>query len=317
MLLLDDDLSPVSSWVRVYGAITQNGHLDACLPLVQFLQVQLLGNSKSNTHSFRGLAQTFASASLIRHRNAVLSHLTTTVALGAPPAPAPMQGMSANDFQALIAALRLGQIPQAPAAPGTAGTTVEKRWSVNLQTLLKLTHCASVTELAPVWNALAKGPKKEEQDILQASLDDLARNPGASTTASLTVTKELHNTVVNLMFWSGDIDRLDEGLHLFHTVYYTSTAKTSMEKSNLQTYDLLASDGNLDLQNIPMFQHIFKSDWPTSYMQLDTTLKSYHNLIVLLLKPTHPYAAAYVIFLNIITINIKSWLPFKKCRRFI
>ena len=48
-----------------------------------------------------------------------------------------------------------------------------------------------------------------------------------------------------------------------------------------------------------MFQHIFKSDQPTSYMQLDTTLKSYHNLIVLLLKPTHPYAAAYSIFLNI------------------
>jgi len=34
-------------------------------------------------------------------------------------------------------------------------------------------------------------------------------------------------------------------------------------------------------------------------MQLDTTLKSYHNLIVLVLKPTHPYAAAYSIFLNI------------------
>jgi len=100
------------------------------------------------------------------------------------------------------------------------------------------------------------------------------------------------------MFWSGDIDRLDEGLHPFRTVYM-STAKTSMDQSNLQTYDLLASDGNLDLQNIRMFQHIFKSDWPTSYMQLDTTLKSYHNLIVLVLKPTHPYAAAYSIFLNI------------------
>jgi len=250
--LLDDDLSPVSTWVRVYSAILQNGHLDACRPLVQFLQVQLLGNSDSNTHPFLGLAQTLASASLIRHRNAVLSHMTTTVALGAPLAPAPMQGMSVNDFQALIAALRLGQIPQAPAAPGTAGTTIEKRWSVNLQTLLKLTHCASVTELAPVWSALAKGPKKEEHNILQASLDDLARNPGASTTASLTVTKELHNTVVNLMFWSGDIDRLDEGLHPFRTVY-TSTAKTSMDKSNLQTYDLLASVATLTCKTFECF----------------------------------------------------------------
>jgi len=298
VLLLDDDLSPVSTWVRVYGAILQNGHLDACCPLVQFLQVQLLGNSVSNTHPFVGLTQTFTSESLIRHRNAALSHMTTMVALSAPHAPAPMQGMSAIDFQALIAALRHGQIPQALAAPGTAGTTVKKRWSVNLQTLLKLTHCTSAMELAPVWSVIAKGPKKEERNIIQAAFDDLARNPGASTTASLTVTKELHNTVVNLMFWSGDIVRLDEGLHPFRTVN-TSTAKTSMDQSNLQTYDLLASNGNLDLENIRMFQHIFKSDWPTSYMQLDTTLKWYHHLSVLLLKPTHPYAAAYSIFLNI------------------
>ena len=40
VLLLDDDLSPVSTWVRVYGAILQNGHLDACRPLVQFLQAE-------------------------------------------------------------------------------------------------------------------------------------------------------------------------------------------------------------------------------------------------------------------------------------
>ena len=292
LLLLDDDLSPVSTWVRVYGAILQNGHLDACRPLVKFMQVQLLGNSDSNTHPFQGLVQTFASASLIRHWNTVLSHMTTMTVLGAPLAPA------AIDFQALIAALRLGQIPQAPTAPGTAGTTVEKRWSVNLQRLLKLTHCTSVTELAPVWSAIAKGPKKEERNILQAALDDLARNPGASTTASLTVTKELHNTVVNLMFWSGDINRLDEGLHPFRTVY-TSMAKTSTDQSNLQTYNFLASNGNLDLLNIRMFQHIFKLDWPASYMQLDTTLKSYHNLIVLLMKPTHPYTVAYSIYLNI------------------
>ena len=152
----------------------------------------------------------------------------------------PAQGMSALDFQDVVAALRLGQtIESAPAAPGSAGTTVKKNWSVNIQTLLKLTHCTSVSELAPVWSAIAKGPKKEEHNSLQAALNDLARSPGAAaTTASLTVTKDfLHNIIVNLMFWSGDPDRLDEGLHPFCTVY-TSAAKTSMDQMNLQTYDL-------------------------------------------------------------------------------
>ena len=208
-----------NTWVCVYSAILQNGHLGSCLPLVRFMQVQLFGNSEANTHPFQGLVQrTLATASLIRHCNSVLIHMTPTETLGAPPAPAPMQGMSATDFQGLVAALHLGHTHQAPAAPGTAGTTVKKRWSVNIQTLLKLTHCTSVVELAPVWSAIAKGTKKEEHNILQDALNDLARNPGASTSASLTVTKDLHNTVVNLMFWSGDPDRLDEGLHPFCTV---------------------------------------------------------------------------------------------------
>jgi len=207
-----------------------------------------------------------------------------------------MQGMSALDFQDVFAALRLGQTIKAPASPGSAGTTVKKNWSVNIQTLLKLTHCTSVSELAPVWSAIAKGPKQEEHNSLQAALNDLARSPGAATTASLTFTKDLHNIIVNLMFWSGDPDRLDEGLHHFCTVY-TSTAKTSMDQMNLQTYDhLTSSDGNLDLQNFKMFQHIFKSDWLTSYTQLDMTLKLlYQNIIVMLLKPTRPYIAAYSI----------------------
>jgi len=172
----------------------------------------------------------------------------------------------------------------APAAPGSTETAVEKRWSVNIQTLLKLTQCTSEAELAPVWCAIANGPKKEERHILQTALSDLSRKPGAATAVTLTVSKELHSTIVNLMFWSGDPNRVDEGLHPFRTVY-TSTAKTSMDQSNIQTYDLLANDGTLDLQDIKVFQHILKSDWPTTFIQLDTTLKSYHNLLVLLLKP--------------------------------
>jgi len=71
-----------------------------------------------------------------------------------------------------------------------------------------------------------------------------------------------------------------------------------MDQSNIQTYDLLANDGTLDLQDIKAFQHSLKSDWPTTFIQLDTTLKSYHNLLVLLLKVTHPYTAVFTRFLN-------------------
>jgi len=115
------------------------------------------------------------------------------------------------------------------------------------------------------WIAITKGPnqKEEHHNIFQVALSDLARSPGAATTAALlTISKDLHVTIMILMFWSGDpdrLDRLDERLHPFHTVY-TSIANTSMEQTNLQTYDLLANDGHLDLQDTS------QSDWPTSYL---------------------------------------------------
>jgi len=262
------------------------------------LQAQLLGNDDTNTYPFVigvDLIQPITTAALIHHCNTVLSHLAPAAALRAPQAL--VQGMAAQGFQDLVEVLHNGMTAPAPAAPGSMETAVEKCWSANLQTLLTLTQCTSEADLAPAWCAIANAPKKEERHILQAARGDLSRKPGAVTAVTLTISKELHSTIMNLMFWSGDPNRVDEGLHPFRTIY-TSTAKTSMDQSNIQTYDLLANDGTLDLQDIKAFQHILKSDWPTTFIQLDTTLKSYHNLLVLLLKATHPYTAAFTRFLN-------------------
>ena len=293
-LLLDD------AWVRCYGAILQNGHQDACSMLIKVLQAQLLGNDDtSNAYPFESgldLMQPITTASLIRHRNSILSHLAPAAALSAPPAPAPMQGVSARAFQDLVEAIRNGPAAPAPAAPGSAETTVEKRWSVNLQTLLKLTLCASEAELSPVWSAIAKGPKKEERHILQSALSDLSRSPGASTTAALTVSKDLHSTIVNLMFWSGDPDRLDEGLHPFRTVH-TSTAKTSWTSLTFRPtifWPLMEpwtcrisrhSSTSSSLTGLP----------PTSWIPPSNRITT----SLLLLKATHPYTAAYTLFLTI------------------
>ena len=72
-----------------------------------------------------------------------------------------------------------------------------------------------VASLPPVWEALACGPRKEEQQILQAALNNRAASAGAATQAKLVMTKELHASIVNLVFWSGDLDMRDKGLHPF------------------------------------------------------------------------------------------------------
>ena len=135
----------------------------------------------------------------------------------------------------------------------------------------KYSIVADVKQLPPVWAAIAKCPFKDKRDILQAALDNHLHSPGASTNAKLTVSKELLSTVVNLALWSGNFNMLEEGLHPFCTVY-VSTAKQAQDQAHLQTYDTLAREGNLRLEDIQLFQLVLKLHWPSEYLQLDTTL---------------------------------------------
>ena len=283
-LCLEEDLSPVDVWTRVYGMVLQNGHSEAFKPLIEYLQYQLHGTGDANAAIFDEvieLRQPRATPEFLRHRNTVLGHMNVACP-NAGTAPATQTtggtggGTSAADLQTLMEALRAGHTAPAPAAASATGT-IEKRWSVNLPTLLKFCHVNTVQELNPMWAALTRGPRKEERTILGAALNDHVASAQAATSVQFPVTKELFSTIVNLTFWSGDPDSLEEGLHPFRTVY-TSTSKLAQDQANLLTYDALAADGTLRLEDVQLFQQVFKSHWPVDYLQLDTTLKLFHNL---------------------------------------
>ena len=305
-LCLGERLSPVDIWNRLYNTIVQNGHVGACSPLIRFLQYQMLGSEPDNLAIYQAgdLTQPNVSPSFLRHRSEVLSDLTVPTAGNASATGAPnvgtTAGLSAADLQALIQALRSGHTAPAPAAATGASTTtstVDKRWAVNLESLRKYCMVLDVNQLTPVWAALAKGPKKEERTILQAALDDHARSPGAATSARLTITKELLNTVVGLVFWSGDLDMLEEGLHPFRTLY-SSTSKQAQDQAKLRLYDSLAQGGNLRLEDVELFQLVLRSHWPADYRQLDTSIRFFQNLITVLLSSTHPLVTAHKNFLR-------------------
>ena len=315
-------LNPAEIWTRVYGEILRNGHATACKPLVEFLQYQIQGSGEFNMALFdekTDLAQPRISTVFLRHRNHVLSHLqpsnvpsgstasgadATAPAgsggTGAAASSATIGGLTFDQLQALIAAIQSGNAP-APAAnatnSSTSPNTIEKRWAVDLDTLLKLCMVTDVVDLPPVWAALAQGPRKEERQILQAAVNNRAAAAGSATRARMVVTKELHNTIVNLVFWSGDMDMLDEGLHPFRTVY-SSAAKQAQDQSRLRTYDALIRDGTMRLEDLELFQLVLKSHWPTDFLQLDTSLKFFQNLLTVLLPAVHPLVIAYVNFLG-------------------
>ena len=302
-LCLEDSLNPVEAWTRLYGAVLQDGASQSCKPLIDFLRIQLLGNLEINESFYdqNELLQPRPGRSLTMHRQSVLSHLTSEAPIPNPSASSTTgitNGISLEDIKALISTLQGGHVAPAPiAAPTSTTTSIEKRWSVNLDSLLLFTLSNTVADLEPVYGAIADAGRKLEKATLQAGYNNIARAVGAATSAPLTVTKDLTTTITEVIFWSGDLDRIDEGLHEFRTVYQ-SAAKTSQDKSAMQTYDLLAADGNLSLEDVKLFQHVLKAHWPTSFLQLDTTIKVYLNVLSLLLRPTHPIRAAYQLFVS-------------------
>ena len=55
--------------------------------------------------------------------------------------------------------------------------------------------------------------------------------------------------VVNVAFWSGNFNMLEEGMHPFQAVY-VSMAKKAQDQAHFQTYNLLAREGSLRLEDI-------------------------------------------------------------------
>ena len=237
----------------------------------------------------------------VRHCTTVLSHLGSVAgSSGGDTQGNPNQanggpfGMNAQQFQTFVEAMRGDHTAPAPASgvSPSSSCTVDKHWSMNMPKLLKFTQVADVSLLPPIWSTIANGPRKEEHNILQAALEDHTHSTGATTNAKLTVTKELLSTVVNLNFWLGDFDLLSEGLHPYRTLY-VSAAKQAQDQANLQTYNSLAKDGTLRLEDVQLFQLVLKSNWPTDFLQLDTSIKLYHNLLLVLLPLAHPLFMAY------------------------
>ena len=140
-LCLEEGVSPVDVWGRLYRALRRDSTLEACSTLVDYLQAQLRGNVKSNESPYDAdeLVEPRTDVSLIRHRTGILQHMEPPDAKIAPPAPAPNDvGLMDSDLQELIVSLSSGHITTAPSASEFAHT-IGKRWSVNHSALMKYT----------------------------------------------------------------------------------------------------------------------------------------------------------------------------------
>ena len=134
-LCLHKQLTPVDIWNRLFNTIVQNSHLEACSPLIRFLQYQLLGNNPDNLAAYQegDLTQPNILPAFLRHCSEVLANLTAPITGTATSTNSGGTGgnvgLSAADLQALIPALRSGHTTPAPGAStgtSTLSNTIDK-----------------------------------------------------------------------------------------------------------------------------------------------------------------------------------------------
>ena len=164
-LVLEDNLTPAQVWGRLYRQILRDGTTNVCKPLIHYLQVQMLGMVALNAALFdtdSELVPPCASPLLMRHRGKVLSHLISPASAGVASVVATAPITTAN-FQDIIDAMRLSQVvpPTAPSPASTTLSRIEKRWSVNLNTLLLFNLANQVSDLPPIYGAIADGTRKQ------------------------------------------------------------------------------------------------------------------------------------------------------------
>ena len=144
-LCLEEGLNPVETWSRIYGMILQDGATVACKPLIDFMRVQLMGDVVDNESFFDvdELPQPRPGRSFLRHRQGVLSHMMpTATTVNAPQASNALNstGISMDEVRSLISTLQSGHTIPAPTVIQKSTTSsIENRWSVNLDSLLLFT----------------------------------------------------------------------------------------------------------------------------------------------------------------------------------
>ena len=131
------------------------------------LQYQLQGTVVVNIAIFdaQDLHQPRVTIEFSCHRLGILSHLVARSSTGpvGPGSQAPAGGegafgMSPQQFQEFINTMRGGHTTPAPATDATGTGTVDRRWSINLESLMKLINVSDIQHLPLIWAAIAKGP---------------------------------------------------------------------------------------------------------------------------------------------------------------
>ena len=174
--------------------------------------------------------------------------------------------------------------------------TPAKVWPQTLPMLMRYLDIDTDEALPPVYETLAKAAKQERRVVLQQAFTAQANDASAFCFQPIVVNLNLAKCILEFEFAASDPDILNQGLHPF-ILNLGNAEHRAKTIENVQQFDELEGGKlGLTLQDLQTLKAAEVKHIPVTFMELDTTLASFGDLLVVTLGPQHVLLRAYRTF---------------------
>jgi hypothetical protein len=291
-----DGVSPVTAYQELLGMFTADGVLGICADVLTWLRVACTS---------RGGATDLAALPAVAHNFPLLLLPATTSEYVASKVATDLPGRHRGPGPAAAPTLAIEQV--ATAVTQLAATVVAASSSHNVRepkgvmdayretfpVLLRYCHVATVGELPPLWNRLARGSKGEQQSVIQQELTRVCVGRGLTPDLYCpAVTTGLKQMVSSLNFAGNGPDDLAAGCQPFLVVYTSQNDHYRALDNATVANQLDQGTANASLADIREIREKEKVRMPCDLNQVSLTLQRYAILVSALFQgpgATNPF----------------------------
>jgi hypothetical protein len=293
-LLLESRLNPREAWIQVMGEIRNQGLVNDCASLINFLRVfatSTVAGATSSSIVGAPLIVPAADAALLRER----ARLANAKLPGLSLNPVQQAGYQvAQEIGGLRQEWRAQRQDHADQREDDRSRTAAKYWGSSLQTIMKLAQCAREEDLPAVYQAIAEGGKKNARRTIQTLADAQCMTMNYTTMYTLPVPPELALKIDSLE-WLGDPDDFATGINPFQ-FGINSPKDITQAHALIQTYDMMMAGSGLQLADARTITSNAKLFIPENCTFMDITLQHFHIFLGLMFGAFHTVTQAWGAF---------------------
>jgi len=174
--------------------------------------------------------------------------------------------------------------------------TPSKLWPQTLPILMRYLELTTEAELPSIYDKLAKAAKQERRIVLQQAFTAQANNPTAFCVQPIVVNLNLAKCLQDFDFVASDPDILNQGLQPFILNLGNAEHRAKTLETVQQFDELEGGKLGLNLQDLQTLKSAEVKHVPLTFMELDTTLASFGDLLAVCLGTNHVLYIAYRTF---------------------